>query len=164
MSEINVSATLEIDDHELDERIIHAAAEQLLSQISLTSRYGGAVPDLIQAKLSEIVSERITAMLDKPVVQVDRWGDQVKGTPKTFRDVFADTADGYLAARVNNDGRPAEGGYHTISRLEWLIRQVGATHLEQECRNVAAQFKKELQEKAKQALALVVAEQVQKVR
>ena len=162
MTKIDISTQIELDDHELDERIVEAAAEQLLSQVNLTSRYGGAVVDQINAKLAEIVAARVEAMLDKEVAQVDRFGDLLPGK-KTFREIFADQADAYLTERVNSDGRAASGGHGSIPRMEWLMRQVGAHSYEQMCRQVGEQFKKELQEKAKAALASVVASHVAKV-
>ncbi len=164
MARIDVSTFVEIDDHDLDERIIHAAAEHLLTEVSMTARYGGAVVDLINARLSEIVGERVEQMLDKEVTVVDRFGDPKPGPRKTFRDVFADTAENFLEGRVNSDGRPLDGGgYSSISRLEYLIRKTSTSSMEHECRVVAKQFKDELQARAKKALAAVVAEHVKKI-
>lgn len=160
MARIEIQTDIEIDDYELDKRVIEEAADRLLDQLDLTARYGGTVPDLIQEKLSEIVSERIEAMLDKPVIRVDRFGDQIPGT-KTFRDTFADAAETFLEDRVDNHGRKASG-FGSLSRLEYLIRQVGVSAMDHECRKVAKQFKDALNAKATAAITKVVAEQVKR--
>lgn len=159
--EINIQTTVDVDDYEIDKRVIEEAADRLLSQLDLTARYGGVVPELIQKKLEEIVSQRVEAMLDKEIVQVDRFGDQVRGPKKTFREVFADTAESFLTERVDSNGRKSTG-IATMQRLEWLIRQTGTASMEQECRKVAKQFKEELEKKATAAITKVVAEQVKR--
>jgi len=160
MLTIDINTSIDIDADDLDKAIIGAAAENLLAQVNLTGRYGGEVPALIQAKLSEIVGARIEAMLDREVTQVDRYGGIVPGPKKTFRDVFADQAEAYLTERVDSQGRVGTGEYGRIPRLEYLIRQVGASTYETLCRQVGEQFKAALKEKAQAALASVVAQHV----
>ena len=84
MAKVSITADVEVYEENLDERIISAAAEQLLGQLELTARYGGRVAALIEEKLSEIAAARIEQMLDREVTQVDRWGEVVSGPRKTF--------------------------------------------------------------------------------
>jgi hypothetical protein len=162
--EIRIETSIPFDDEQLDKAIIDAAASNLLSQLNLSGRFGGKVPELIDAKLTEIVTARVMDMLDREISQVDRFGSIVSGPKKTFREVFADNAEAYLTARVDrNSGKPSTDGYSSISRFEFLIAQTGLSSMEHECRKIAATFKSELQEKAKAALSAVVAEQVRKI-
>lgn len=163
MAKLDVTAQIDIDDENLDKQVIEAAAAQLLAQISLTARYGGTVPDIINAKLSEIVTARVEAMLDREIAQVDRHGSILPGPKKTFRDVFADTAEKFLESRVDNEGRTTgDSFYSKNTRLEWLLSQHGLSNMKAECAKVAAQFKVELQARATQAITAVVAEHVKK--
>lgn len=164
MAKVAVSAEIEIYEDDLDERLLRAAAEQLLSQLNLSARYGGEVVQQIDAKLAEIVADRVESMLDREVTQVDRFGDVLPGAKKTFREVFADQAEKFLEQRVNSDGRAVEGGWNSgsQSRLEFLLRKTSLDRMEYECREVAQKFKAELKERAAAAISSVVAEHVQR--
>lgn len=163
MARLDVTAQIDIDDENLDKKVIEAAAAQLLSQLSMTARYGGTVVDMINDKLSEIVAARVEAMLDREITQVDRFGDAVPGPKKTFRDVFADTAEKFLESRVDNQGRPTTDSFYSKNtRLEYLLSSLGLSKMETECRKVAEQFKAQLQARATQAITAVVAEHVKK--
>lgn len=164
MAKIEVSAEIEIYEEDLDDRLLRAAAEALLTQVNLSGRYGGKVVETIDQKLAEIVAERVEAMLDRKITQVDRFGDVLPGTQKAFREIFADQAEKFLEQRVNSDGRTVESGWGTSSqsRLEYLLRKTGTEHMEHTCRQVAEQFKAELKERATKAIAAVVAEHVKR--
>jgi hypothetical protein len=162
--ELQIATTIPFDDEQLDKAIIDAAAAQLLGQVNLSGRFGGKIPEVIEAKLTEIVTARVEAMMDREIAQVDRFGAIVTGPKKTFREVFADTAEAYLTARVDrSSGKSTTDGYSSVPRLEYLIAQHGLSAMEHEFRKIAAEFKSQLQEKAKAALSAVVAEQVKKI-
>lgn len=160
MASITVQAEIDLDDEQLDGRVINAAAAQLLNQISLTSRYGGTVSDIITSKLEEIVAGRVEELLDKEISQVDRYGDLIKGPNKTFREVFAERAEAFLTERVDSTGRVSTEFHFSKPRLERLLGEASLHNMEAECRKVATEFKAQLQERAKAALSKVVAEHI----
>jgi len=79
---------------------------------------------LLQQRIDEIMTTKITEVFTAPFTPTDRWG-KPKGEPTTIRDMIADEAESYWAKTVGSDGKQPSDGYgEKMTRAQYYARQV----------------------------------------
>jgi hypothetical protein len=115
-----INTEVDLDDDELERRIIEAAAEQLIG--SVNSRYeevSAAIRRALEAKAQEVV-DRFFASGIQPV---DGIGDP-KGPRIPVNEFLAAAIKGWMETIVNDRGEPTRDSYGTkMTRGEWLTRK-----------------------------------------
>lgn len=158
---IEIQSEVEIDDEDLDNQIIEAAAASLLGQLSLSVRYGeSGVREKIQEKIDEILEDRIAAALDREVRAVDRFGIPVEGKePTTLAEMVAEAADEALTQTVNQSGKAEKktAYNYAVPRLQYLLSRVACQEVslaaEKAAREVNAAAKAAVEDDVAKAIA-----------
>lgn len=175
------------DDYEEDERDQPAAvtkvevevptptldqvANRMAMQLLAGERYSSERPPLralAEQKLDALISEKIEArataivedLLTKPIQRTDTFG-QPTGEPVSLHAILAKEIEGWCAASVDSSGREGRDSYGTrTTRLEWLVKQVASSDLQQAVTKEVDRIKAELKSAATGAIAKQIAERV----
>lgn len=145
------------------EEIINKVVERLLldyeKQDMFTTVYKIVKEELIKKAnplIERAVETAAAEILNTPYSPVDEWGDP-KGKPTTLKAEIKNVAVGYLAVKVDKDGKPKT--YNTSwTRGEYLVATTAKEVFEKECK---PQLQKSV-EQAKAHLQAQVAEYIAK--
>ena len=109
----------------------------------------------VKAKVDEILSAKIMAILGKGVTPTDRFGNPT-GPAKSFDDVIVEQLSQALLQKVTSEGKPTSDPYGALCFGEYLTRQ----HITTSIKNHVAEEARKLANAAKESLAKQVSEAV----
>ncbi len=147
---IDISTTLELDDDDLEKRIIAAAAEHVFASYHVRHEKASTAIELaITARAEKIIED----LFNRGIQAVDSFG-AAKGEPRSVAEMFVESMGSYLSVTVNERGEPTRDSFGTkMPRAEYLIRKVAIDKLVE----LATAEMKRLNEEAKKAVRAVVA-------
>jgi hypothetical protein len=121
----------------------------------ITAAIGNLVEGMnpfIQARIENIMDEKIREVFTSSFQQVDRWGKPT-GEPTTVQDLIADEAKKYWVETVGNDGKKPDGySMSTQTRAQWYAKQVMTDVYNKELQETVRTMAKELKAKIPQTI------------
>lgn len=121
------------------EDILDKAAEKLLEEISedwdiapeIQRHVCGVLVDSAKGKIDGLLQEALDDLLDIDFTPVDEWGEPIRKSPTTLRQMVKDKALNFLSEKVNKDGKACN--YQPVgSRGEWLAEKAAAKAMDYE--------------------------------
>lgn len=156
MSKIDIQTTLEIDDYELDERIVRSAADSLLERFAIHQSREKAI-EAIDAAIAERAKAAVDKVFDAGFQPVDSLGNP-RGERRPGEDYIADALASWLGDRVDRDGKLTKPSYAAFTRGEYLVKHF-ATH---GLVTIAEKEIRALRESAKREISATIANTVVK--
>lgn len=163
--QVNVQATMDIDDHELDQAIIQDAARQILGSVHVRHEQATQAVNAVLTKRAEEFVERLFA---QGFQQTDSMGRPV-GEKRTMEDVFAEACKNYLSVRVDSYGNPSKesvGYSNHRTRGEHLLATIAeaklATLAQAEVKRVSEMAKDRIKDTVATAIAASLAAMAKK--
>jgi len=148
---------MELDQKALERAIVADVSDRLIEECDLSGRVEREVDRRIDRMFDETLNDVVASAVrqvteegfDRPFQVRDRFGSVV-GEETTIRKRLAEMVDGFWQQHVDNQGKPKEKTYGTITRAEWVLREsLGedfAKQFKQEAVNAAAHIKDGLRE------------------
>lgn len=159
MSEVKIETYIELDDYQLDERIVQSAGEQLIERASLSPV---DATKALHAALAKHADERVTKILSAGIQPVDTFG-QPKGDKVPVDEILTDAIKNWLNHKVNSrDGSPLKDRYGGITRGEFLLRKLAVEGIERMARKEVLSVREQAKKEIRDTIAKAVAEQLAK--
>jgi hypothetical protein len=115
--------------------------------MAMTERISKTLDDDVHKRVSREIQERVagivTAAVENPVVQTNRYGEET-GKRITLREMIVKAADEYLKQKVNSRGETGYCSDRQVDRLEWIACKAASDILGVQVADIGAQIKKEL--------------------
>lgn len=163
--EVDLAALLGNAQYSVEEQLVDLAAEKLLGYLGLNGEYpvrqklGETVVAKFEEKMEALARIHVEEALELPAAHSARIGQP----PPTVRETITAKLDGFLAEKVDRDGKTHHyGGGQT--RLEWIADNVVARAFRDEVRSVVQEEREAIRARLKGQVADVLSETLGRLR
>lgn len=146
---------MELNIERIEQGVIEAAVEQLMesgiyrratdaAEAKVKERMDAIFTEQVQARIEEAVNQAITDGFNRTYVKVTGFG-QPSGQPTTIAKELEALTSNYWEAKVDSQGRPAEGYSAKMTRAEYVMGKILVADFSDQIKqlvvNSAGQFK-----------------------